>query len=67
VKERRQKVSDSLMEKRSFTADQIISASVAAKSFGALRKKAKQVPQFITENGVVGEVPLDYKHYEELL
>jgi hypothetical protein len=59
-------VSDSLMEKPSFTADQLISASVAAKSFGALRKKAKQVPQFITENGVVGEVLLDYKHYEEL-
>ena len=59
-------MSDSLMEKPSFTTDQLISASVAAKSFGSLRKKAKQVPQFITENGVVGEVLLDYKYYEEL-
>lgn len=54
------------MEKPSFTTDQLISASVAAKSFGSVRKKAKQVPQFITENGVVGEVLLDYKYYEEL-
>lgn len=54
------------MKKPSFTADQLISAPVAAKSFGSLRKKAKQVPQFITENGVIGEVLLDYKYYEEL-
>ncbi|OIK06468.1 antitoxin VbhA family protein [Bacillus sp. MUM 13] len=54
------------MEKPSFTADQLVSASVAAKSFGSLRKKAKHVPQFITDNGVVGEVLLDYKQYEEL-
>lgn len=54
------------MEKPSFTADQLTSASVAAKSFGSLRKRAKQVPQFITENGVVGEVLLDYKYYEAL-
>ena len=55
-----------MMKKPSFTADQLILASVAAKSFGSLRKKAKQLPQFITENGVVGEVLLDYKYYEEL-
>jgi hypothetical protein len=54
------------MEKPTFTADQLSSASAAAKSFGLLRKKAKKVPQFITENGVVGEVLLDYKYYEEL-
>lgn len=59
-------MSDSMMKKPSFTADQLILASVAAKSFGSLRKKAKQLPQFITENGVVGEVLLDYKYYEEL-
>lgn len=59
-------MSESLMEKPSFTADQLISASVAAKSFGSLRKKAKMGPQFITDNGIVGEVLLDYKHYEEL-
>ena len=54
------------MDKPTFTADQLISASVAAKNFGSLRKKAKEVPQFITENGIVGEVLLDYKYYEEL-
>lgn len=60
------KVGDSLMDKPTFTADQLISASTAAKSFGSLRKKAKKEPQFITENGVVGEVLLDYRYYEEL-
>lgn len=59
-------MSDSLMKKPLFTADQLISASVAAKNFGSLRKKAKQMPQLITENGIVGEVLLDYKYYEEL-
>lgn len=60
------KVRDSLMDKPMFTAEQLIPASVAAKSFGSLRKKAKKIPQFITENGVVGEVLLDYQYYEEL-
>lgn len=54
------------MDKPTFTADQLVPASIAAKSFGSLRKKAKNVPQFITENGVVGEVLLDYQYYEEL-
>lgn len=49
-----------------FTADQLIPASIAAKSFGSLRKKAKKIPQLITENGVVVEVLLDYQYYEEL-
>lgn len=60
------KVSDPSMDKPMFTADQLIPASVAAKSFGSIRKKAKKVPQFITENGVVEEVLLDYQYYEEL-
>mgnify|MGYP007008944170 CR=1 FL=1 len=54
------------MDKPTFTADQLVPASIAAKSFGSLRKKAKKVPQFITENGVVGEVLLDYQFYEEI-
>lgn len=54
------------MEKPAFTANQLVSASVAAKSFGSLRKKAKKAPQYITENGVVGEVLLDYRYFEEL-
>jgi hypothetical protein len=59
-------MSDSLIEKPTFTANQLVSASAAAKSFGSLRKKAKKAPQYITENGVVGEVLLDYKYFEEL-
>lgn len=59
-------MSDSQIDKPLFTIDQLIPASIAAKSFGSLRKKAKKEPQFITENGVVGEVLLDYQTYEEL-
>jgi hypothetical protein len=54
------------MEKPKFTTDQLVPASHAAKSFGQLRKKAKYMPQYITDNGVVGEVLLDYQYFEEL-
>lgn len=60
------KVNEPLKDKPTFTAEQLIPASIAAKNFGSLRKKAKQAPQFITENGVVGEVLIDYQHFEEL-
>ncbi|HCX49594.1 MAG TPA: hypothetical protein DG757_11310 [Bacillus sp. (in: Bacteria)] len=59
-------MSDSQIEKPLFTTDQLVPASIAAKSFGSLRKRAKKEPQFITENGVVGEVLLDYQTYESL-
>ncbi|WP_071394821.1 antitoxin VbhA family protein [Bacillus tuaregi] len=59
-------MNEPLKDKPTFTADQLIPATIAAKNFGSLRKKVKQVPQFITENGVVGEVLLDYQYYEEI-
>ncbi|WP_438348935.1 hypothetical protein ACP8HI_25690 [Paenibacillus sp. FA6] len=54
------------MTKPTFTADQLVSSSVASKKFGELRKKAKQLPQFITENGTVDTVLLGYDYYEQL-
>jgi PHD/YefM family antitoxin component YafN of YafNO toxin-antitoxin module len=54
------------MEKPTFNADQIVSSSVASKHFGTIRKKAKIMPQFITDNGTVDAVVLDYNYYEQL-
>lgn len=48
------------------TKDQMVQSSVAARQFGNLRKKAKQSPQFITENGTIDTVVLDYDYYEEI-
>ncbi len=52
--------------KPTFTADQLVSSSIASKKFGELRKKAKQLPQFITENGTVDTVLVGYSYYEQL-
>lgn len=54
------------MTKPVITKDQMIQSSVAAKQFGRLRKKAKQLPQFVTENGVIDTVVLDYNYYEKM-
>lgn len=54
------------MVKPVITKEQMIQSSVAAKTFGGLRKKAKLLPQFITENGIVDTVILDYNYYEEM-
>lgn len=43
-----------------------MSATYASKNFGKVRKKAKESPQFISENNVVDTVILDYKEYEEM-
>ncbi len=52
------------MDKPSFTRDQLIPSSVASKKFGQVRQKAKVVPQFISENGIVDTVVMDYSQYE---
>ncbi len=46
--------------------DQVTSASHAAKRFGELRKKAKELPQFISKNNRVDTVILDYAEYEKM-
>ena len=53
-------------KKPTFGADQLISSSNASKHFGELRKKAKDLSQFITDNGTVDTVVLDYHYYENL-
>lgn len=55
-----------IMKKPTFNADQLVPASTAAKTFGAIRKRAKVLPQFITDNGEVDTVVLEYKYFEEM-
>lgn len=55
-----------MFEKPTFNTDQITSSSEAAKKFGELRKKAKMAPQFITDNGTVDTVVMDYEYYEKM-
>lgn len=44
-------------------SDQMIKASEAAKKFGYARKKAKDMPQFITDNGNIDSVLMGYEYY----
>jgi PHD/YefM family antitoxin component YafN of YafNO toxin-antitoxin module len=55
-----------VMDKPVITRDQMVKASEASKRFGTLRKKAKDLPQFITENGIIDSVLMDYDYYERL-
>lgn len=50
-----------------FSKDQIVPASVASKTLGAIRKKAKKMPQFISDNNEIDTVILDYAQYEQLI
>lgn len=54
------------MDKPAFTIDQIIKASDLVRKFSEIRKKAKDKPYFITENGHVETVLLSYDEYEAL-
>ncbi|WP_407272056.1 hypothetical protein [Radiobacillus sp. PE A8.2] len=54
------------MDKPAFTIDQIIKSSDLVRRFSEIRKKAKENPYFITENGHVETVLLSYDSYEEL-
>lgn len=55
-----------VMNKPTFNKDQLITSTEASKRFGELRKKAKEAPQFIMENGNVETVVLDYRYFESL-
>ncbi|MCP3776105.1 type II toxin-antitoxin system Phd/YefM family antitoxin [Paenibacillus sp. MZ04-78.2] len=57
---------DTSMFKPTFHVDQLISSSEASKKFGEVRKKAKSVPQYITENGNVDTVILSYELFESM-
>ncbi|WP_389222730.1 hypothetical protein [Cytobacillus mangrovibacter] len=55
-----------VMDKPRFNVDQVIPASIASRRFGEVRKNAKSLPQFISENNRIDSVILDYHQYEEM-
>lgn len=54
------------LEKPTFTKEQLITASLASKQFGELRKRAKIHPMFITDNGEVDTVVVGYEYFEQM-
>lgn len=60
------KVGAMVMTKPTITRDQMVKSSEAAKKFGEMRKRAKDAPLFITENGTVDTVMMDYNEYEAM-
>lgn len=55
-----------IMNKPTITKEQLIKSSEAAKNFGGLRRRSKQQPMFITENGNVDSVLMGYEQYEKM-
>lgn len=54
------------MKKPNITANQMVKSSEVAKRFGEARRKAKEAPLFVTENGTVDTVIMDYYEYEAM-
>lgn len=55
-----------IVDKPVITEDQMVKASLASKNFGAIRRKAKLLPQFILDNGSLDSVLMDYKYYVKM-
>lgn len=56
----------STISKPTFSKEQIIPATIASKKFGEIRKRAKRLPQFISEHNEIDSVVLDYQTYENM-
>lgn len=54
------------MDKPTFSVDQIIKSSDLVRDFSKIRKKSKDNPYFITDNGNIEAVLVGYDKYEEL-
>ncbi|RIV18029.1 type II toxin-antitoxin system Phd/YefM family antitoxin [Alicyclobacillaceae bacterium I2511] len=55
-----------IVDKPTFTRDQLIPSAVASKNFGKVRKLAQSSPQYITDNGVVDTVVMGYEQFESM-
>lgn len=55
-----------VMEKPQFNVDQVVPASVASRRFGEVRRNAKNIPQFISENNRIDSVVQSYEDYEKM-
>jgi|SRR5699024_10938494 len=56
----------STVQKPHFNIDQIVPASKAAQNFAEVRKKAKNEPQFISQNNHIDSVVQSYADYEKM-
>lgn len=54
------------MEKPQFNVDQVIPASIASRRLGEVRRNAKTIPQFISENNRIDSVVQSYEDYEKM-
>lgn len=50
-----------------FGRDQLVSASVMARQFGRIKQAVQHKPLYITDNGRVDSVLINFEQYEELL
>lgn len=55
-----------VMDKPQFNVDQVVPASIASRRFGEVRKNAKSIPQFISENNRIDSVVQSYENYEKM-
>ncbi|MBO0602002.1 hypothetical protein I2483_10035 [Sporosarcina sp. E16_3] len=55
-----------VMEKPQFNVDQVVPASIASRRFGEVRRNAKIIPQFISENNRIDSVVQSYEDYEQM-
>lgn len=55
-----------VMNKPTFGRDQIVSATTVSKKFSEVRKRAKSMPQFVSDHNEIDTVILDYQTYEEM-
>lgn len=54
------------MSKPTFGKDQIVSATTVSKKFSEIRKRAKNMPQFVSDRNEIDTVILDYQTYESM-
>ncbi len=49
-----------------FSRDQLVPASSVVKNFSDIRSRAKHLPLFVTDNGVVDTVVMSYEQFERM-
>ena len=49
-----------------FSRDQLVPASSVVKNFSDIRNRAKHLPLFVTDNGVVDTVVMSYEQFERM-
>ncbi|PKM76475.1 MAG: prevent-host-death family protein [Firmicutes bacterium HGW-Firmicutes-15] len=55
-----------VMDKPKFDQEQVITSSDISRKYGAIRRRAKEKPLVVTDNGRFDTVILDYHFYEAI-